>query len=140
MAGGAFAMTMGIWPALALALFASWRLTHLLANEDGPGTVILRLRVWLGESWAGALLDCFQCVSLWVSAPLALALTSDPVEWVLAWLGLSGAACVLERVSQQQSPAAFGNEDGDRDHGMLWTGTSGAQEPTYGNESHGDPR
>lgn len=119
----------GIWPTLALTLFAVWRVSHLLANEDGPGNAILRLRAWLGDSRLGTLLDCFQCVSLWVAAPFALALTREPVAWVVAWLGMSGAACVVERLSGQgRRPPEFRSFEGDHDHGMLWPGASDAPE------------
>ncbi|MFO1322086.1 MAG: DUF1360 domain-containing protein [Burkholderiales bacterium] len=121
----------GVWPALALTSFAVWRVSHLLANEDGPGHLILRLRVRLGDGWAGTLLDCFHCVSLWVSAPFALALTRDPLEWVVAWFGVSGVACVLERVSGRTLAAGgMRTDEGEDDHGMLWTGASGAPEGT----------
>ena len=47
-----------------LAALATWRLSHLLANEDGPADVIVRFRALLGQSLAGELLDCFNCLSL----------------------------------------------------------------------------
>lgn len=112
-----------LWPTLILAALAAWRLTHLLASEDGPADLILRLRTALGDSGLGHLMDCFQCLSLWVAAPLALLLSTELPSWLLAWLGLSGAACLLERYTgasgaQQAPPLLFGE---DLDHGMLWT-------------------
>ncbi|HEX3407503.1 MAG TPA: hypothetical protein VHS81_09720 [Caulobacteraceae bacterium] len=82
----------------ALAALAVWRLTHLVAAEDGPADVVFRLRRWLGQSILGSLMDCFNCLSLWIAAPAALVLTRDVGLWALSWLALSGAACLLERI------------------------------------------
>jgi Protein of unknown function (DUF1360) len=81
-----------------LAVLATWRVTHLLANEDGPADLILRFRRLLGQSLAGSLMDCFQCLSLWIAAASAFYVTRSPLEWTFTWLALSGAACLLERI------------------------------------------
>jgi hypothetical protein len=85
------------WFRLTLAVLATWRVTHLLALEDGPGEIIATLRLRLGHSFLGKLMDCFYCMSLWVAAPLACCVMSKWSEWPLIWLALSGAACLLER-------------------------------------------
>jgi hypothetical protein len=82
----------------AIAALAVWRVTHLIANEDGPGDVVFHLRRWLGQSLLGALMDCFHCLSLWIAAPAALFMSRDVIVWLFSWLGLSGAACLLERL------------------------------------------
>jgi len=87
---------LGFWPRLALAVLAAWRVTHLLAAEDGPFDLVLKLRKQLGTSAWGQLMDCPYCVSLWVAAPLALLLANDAVGWVLSMLALSGAVCIVE--------------------------------------------
>ena len=87
-----------------LAVFATWRVTHLLANEDGPGDVVFHLRRWVGDSPLGGLMDCFHCLSFWVAIPAAVFVTTRPVAWAVSWLALSGAACLLERLGQK--PAA----------------------------------
>jgi hypothetical protein len=102
-------MAMEPWFHLTLAVLATWRLTHLLAAEDGPWDIIARLRQAVGDSFFGRLMDCFYCLSLWVAAPVACLLTNNWKEWTLFWLALSGAACLLERatdhsVDPQQSP------------------------------------
>ena len=89
-----------------LAVFATWRVTHLLANEDGPGDVVFHLRRLLGESPLGGLMDCFNCLSFWVAAPAALVVATQPLSWALAWLALSGAACWLERFGRPAGPQA----------------------------------
>jgi hypothetical protein len=83
-----------------LAVLATWRVTHLLANEDGPADIIVRLRCLLGQSIVGALMDCFNCLSLWIAAPAALFVSRRPVEWLFSWLALSGGACLLERIGR----------------------------------------
>ena len=88
-----------------LASLATWRLTHLLVEEDGPADVVVRLRVRAGESWIGELMDCFYCLSTWVAAPLAVAITPRRRDTPLVWLAVSGAACLLERATGSTAPA-----------------------------------
>jgi uncharacterized protein DUF1360 len=92
---------MSWWIRFVLAVLATWRVTHLLASEDGPGDIIVRLRVLLGQSIFGKLMDCFNCLSLWVAALAAFFVTRRPLEWLFCWLALSGGACLLERIGQE---------------------------------------
>ena len=84
-----------------LAVLATWRVTHLLANEDGPADIIVRFRALLGDSLAGKMMDCFNCLSIWIAAPAALFLSLKPLEWFVSWLALSGGACLLERFTRE---------------------------------------
>jgi Protein of unknown function (DUF1360) len=84
---------------LAVGALATWRLTHLFVEEDGPGSVVVRLRASAGDSLVGELLDCFYCTSIWVAVPVAVAVAPRPREFPLAWLALSGAACLLEQAT-----------------------------------------
>lgn len=88
------------WLRFVVALLATWRLAHLLTYEDGPWDVLVRLRAALGNGALGRLLDCFNCVSLWVSFPLAFFVGGGAVAWGIAWLGLSGGACLLDRLGR----------------------------------------
>src|SRR6478672_3014764 len=84
----------------ALASLAAWRITHLLAHEDGPGDVIYRLRALGGAGFWGRLMDCFYCLSLWIAAPLTpFVTTRNATDAILVWVALSGAACLLERAT-----------------------------------------
>ena len=85
------------WFRLVVAALATWRLTHLLAAEDGPADIIVNMRQRLGDSFFGRLMDCFLCVSLWIAAPMAWLVMKRGSEWPLLWLAISGAACLLER-------------------------------------------
>lgn len=113
-----------------LAVLATWRLTHLLSKEDGPGDIVFRFRLWLGEGFWGKLMDCFKCLSLWVAAPMAFYVTRQPVELLFVWLAISGAACLLERVGQEstviQSISDFQN--GEVQYELLRPETTSDQE------------
>ena len=89
----------------AVASLATWRATHLLAEEDGPADVVVRARAALGDGTAGALMDCFYCLSVWVAAPLSLTVTRRRVELPAVWLGLSAGACLLERLTEPSETA-----------------------------------
>ena len=91
----------GFWIRFVVAALATWRITHLLVLEDGPADIIVRLRLRLGRSFAGTLMDCFKCLSLWIAAPAALFVARRLVEWVFSWLALSATACLLERLGQE---------------------------------------
>ena len=91
---------------IALAVLATWRLTHLLALEDGPWDLVVHLRQRLGDSVAGRAMDCFHCLSLWIAAPLAWWITRDPVPLAITWLAISGGAGLLHaRSSGAHEPA-----------------------------------
>ncbi len=98
---------------VVLAVLATWRISHLLAEEDGPADLILRLRRRLGDGMLGALMDCFFCLSLWVAVPLTFLLTNDPLMWVVCWLAVSGAACLLQRLTAPpvQAPQPMEGDD-----------------------------
>jgi hypothetical protein len=85
-----------------VAGLATWRVTHLLAREDGPGDLIARLRARAASGQLGELMDCFDCLSIWVAAPFALFAARRPADRLVSWLALSGAACLLEQVTAGQ--------------------------------------
>jgi hypothetical protein len=80
----------------ALASLATWRVTHLLAEEDGPADAVVRVRAHLGSGRLGELMDCFYCLSVWVAVPLTVAVVRRRRDAPLTWLALSGSACLLE--------------------------------------------
>ncbi|MCP5116739.1 MAG: DUF1360 domain-containing protein [bacterium] len=93
-----------------------WRITHFLQAEDGPWDLVIRLRRRAGEGFWGKLLDCFYCLSLWISAPFAYFLGRTPIEKLLLWPALSAGAILLERLTERHpppSPPAVYSEDGE---------------------------
>lgn len=104
---------------LTIGILGVWRITHLLAAEDGPFDVVVRLRRRAGAGFWGSLLDCFYCLSLWVAVPFAWFLGEDWKERALLWPALSGAAILLERLTERkQTPPAF-FEDEEKDDALL---------------------
>lgn len=84
---------------LALAALATWRVTHLLVEEDGPWDAVVRVRARLGSGQLGAVMDCFYCLSMWVALPAAVRAAPRRRDIPLLWAALSGAACLLERAT-----------------------------------------
>jgi hypothetical protein len=104
---------------LAIGILGVWRITHLLAAEDGPLDVMVRLRRRAGAGFWGSLLDCFYCLSLWVAVPFAWFLGEGWKERALLWPALSGGAILLERLTERkETPPAF-FEDEEKDDAML---------------------
>lgn len=114
-----------------LVVLATWRITHLLSKEDGPGDVVIRLRLRLGDGFWGKLMDCFKCLSLWIAAPMAVYITQRPLKLIVVWLAISGAACLLERIGRESvliQPISQ-VQHGEVQNELLWTETSNAHEP-----------
>ena len=80
----------------SLAALAAWRVSHLLAAEDGPAAVVARARSRLGSGPLGELADCFGCLSVWVCVPFVPFVTRQRSEVPVCWLALCGAAFLLE--------------------------------------------
>jgi hypothetical protein len=125
----------GQWLRFVLAALAVWRLTHLIAFEDGPWHIVAKLRHRAGSGFWGSLI-CFNCLSLWVSAAITAILRPAAWDLPLVWLGLAGAACLLERIAREPvviqqleseggSHAVLRTESGEgSDHSGAAAGTS----------------
>lgn len=94
-----------------MAALATWRVTHLLVNEDGPADAIVRVRAKLGDSQLGALMDCFHCASMWVAIPFAFFAARKPADRLAAWLALSGAACLIEETTSHDNKQTGGENE-----------------------------
>lgn len=88
----------------AIAAFAVWRLSSLLARESGPYKIFDRLRVLLYvtsirfrflQTWSDGIV-CMWCNSMWVSAIVSLTLSYGIIEWAIMTLALSACAIFLE--------------------------------------------
>lgn len=85
-----------------ISAFAVWRISHLLSQEDGPFDIIIKFRKLFGYGFLGDLLDCFYCVSVWVSIPFAAILCGEWLEGIVIWLALSGSACFLFKLTDKK--------------------------------------
>ena len=98
------------WFRFTVALLAVWRITHLLAAEDGPWEIIVWLRRKAGATILGKLMDCFYCLSIWVSIPFCFYVVQGVTNRIVVWLALSGAASLLYRSQnklEKDEPAEF---------------------------------
>src|SRR5277367_6731074 len=94
------------WYWFLLGSFAAWRITHLLASEDGPLKVFRHLRESVERTLLGDLVSCFYCLCVWVAFPLALLIASHWRERILLWPALSGAAILLEQLTHRPASAS----------------------------------
>lgn len=89
------------WYLFVLSLLAAWRVTHLLQAEDGPFDLVYRFRKMLGNSVFGRMMDCFNCLSIWVAMPFAYFLGDSWPLRILLWLAVSGGAVLLDRMAEK---------------------------------------
>jgi hypothetical protein len=86
-----------------LCTLAVWRITHLLSQEDGPFDLVIRFRKLFGHGFFGSLLDCFYCLSLWISVPFVFYLCSTWLEGIIVWFALSGGASLLFQLTEKKN-------------------------------------
>jgi hypothetical protein len=87
---------------LLICILATWRLSHLLAEEDGPWDIIIRIRKQLGQGFFGTLLDCFYCLSIWIAIPFAVWMSNEWITGIIYWLAISGGACILFKATTKK--------------------------------------
>jgi Protein of unknown function (DUF1360) len=92
-----------LWFRFAIAVLATWRVVHLVAREDGPFDVIVRLRARAGVGAIGRLMDCPYCLSVWIAVPFAFSLTQRPLAWCATWLAVSGGASLIEQFAERET-------------------------------------
>jgi hypothetical protein len=98
-----------------VALLATYRLTFMLHEENGPADIFTRLRTRLGvrydqysnpygTNWVAKGILCYFCLSVWIATLIAAALVlgaflrvPDGVLIVLAPFALSGGAIFLKK-------------------------------------------
>ena len=102
---------------LVLGVLAAWRMTHLLNAEDGPWDLLVKLRRLAGNGVFGRVLDCFYCLSLWVSAPLAWLLGDGWKNRLLLWLAISAGAILLQKATSREPTAGVPAEYYEEEEG-----------------------
>lgn len=91
-----------IWFRLTVAVLATWRIVQLVAREDGPLDIVVRIRAHAGHGRLGQLMDCPYCLSLWIAMPFAFLIAEDAVTWLSGWLAISGGASLFERFAERR--------------------------------------
>jgi len=85
-----------------ICTLAIWRISHLFSQEDGPFDIVIKFRKLFGQGFFGDLLDCFYCLSMWVAIPFTVLLCSQWLQGIITWLALSGAACLLFKLTDKK--------------------------------------
>lgn len=98
------------WLDLFIAALATWRISYMLVNEDGPRDVFISLRQRLGAydldhngialTSLGRGIKCIYCVSAWVGAVCAVVCLFLPQ--LLIPFALSTAAIWLQRIIRRE--------------------------------------
>lgn len=85
-----------------LAVFAVFRLAHMMTREEGPFSLWQRLRnLFLADNWIGRGIRCLWCVSFWLALPAAWLITpSRDLVWY--WLGIAGAVVALDKATDHE--------------------------------------
>jgi hypothetical protein len=81
---------------------AIWRITHLFQAEDGPWDIIFKLRKSLGNGILGSLMDCFYCLSIWISLPFGFYFGTNWLQRIILWFAFSGASVLLQKFSTKE--------------------------------------
>lgn len=90
-----------VW--IALATLTVYRVSHMLALEDGPFDLFITWREWIGtdlqRTWIQRGFGCPACISFWAAlATTILIANSYPTNFIgfmLIWLGTAGATLFL---------------------------------------------
>jgi hypothetical protein len=97
-----------------IASLATWRVAALLVREEGPYALIARARGAMVRTVTGRALACFYCTSFWIALPAAFWLTGATRRWPVVWLGLAGAAGLLERATAARETPALDLAEAER--------------------------
>lgn len=96
---------------LLVLSMATWRMTSLLVNEDGPKDVFGKFRSFVGvrynefsvpygTNWIAEMLLCTWCASMWVA--LVFALLTGRKNFVANWLAISAGAIIIDTYTKQK--------------------------------------
>ena len=96
---------------LILAVFATYRLSQLVAWDNGPGFIFHKLRTWTKfqyDTQSGAwenldeAVNCPYCLGVWF-AGLTMILYKYPSrvgDFFLLWLGIAGGQAFLQGITK----------------------------------------
>ena len=86
-----------------LSILAVYRVSYLIAREDGPFNVAIRLRTAVqmgrGDSWVAGGIACPLCISFWLSWVAAVIFWDGHLSnYILMALGIAGGALVTHHI------------------------------------------
>lgn len=101
-------MNDNLWISLVVATFAVYRVSRMVALEEGPFEIFLNARGWaynkFEQVWVRRGLTCPLCISFYVALPAAVIIYFfNHLEWyaiLWLWFGLSGSASFLYKLEQ----------------------------------------
>lgn len=92
---------------LIILTLATWRLSSLLAAEEGPYNLFGKFRILVGIHYIGQRVDargqlaklfsCTWCLSVWIGAIASVAYyyLREPIVWIALPFALSAAAIIV---------------------------------------------
>ena len=82
-----------------LSVLAVYRVSYMIANEDGPLDVFVFIREKAGQkNWIGRGLNCVLCISVWLSVIPAVGFFRSSFETlVLYWFAIAGGVLVIHK-------------------------------------------
>lgn len=86
----------------------TWRVSRILAKENGPLFVFTRFRAYLAgkQKRSGGFYDmisCVRCVSMYVGAVAAIAPAGTVFEWLVYTLAFSAITSLIEAYNPKEA-------------------------------------
>lgn len=98
------------WLSFVVASFATYRISRMLAQEEGPFELFLSLRTFIymkwgkDRQWIQVGISCPLCISFYIGFIAAILMTLQlHYEWyaiIWLWFALSGVASFLYKLEQ----------------------------------------
>lgn len=95
---------------LLFDILATYRLTRLIALEDGPGDFLVELRSRLGaydygadgraSTSLGRGISCPLCVGVYIAALMLLLRRVPCAHYFKLWLAIAGGQSILQRIGE----------------------------------------
>ena len=92
---------------------ATWRISSLLVEEEGPFCILDRLRIAVGIAWdensdvygknvVAEIFLCVWCMSMWVGVALTIAYVLAPTEtfYIMLPFALSAVAAIINEYAR----------------------------------------
>jgi hypothetical protein len=95
------------WLTFTIAALAVYRVSRMIADEEGPWGVFTWLRAQpTPQTWLARGLECPMCVSFWVALPTAAWVCmlgyADLYLWPLVWMALSSVTVIIRKWEQKR--------------------------------------